>query len=609
METKSNSEKKTKAPRITNDQMKEIVEFFISLEDKKELTLDKRYELTREKYHKKWGKEYNITDAKLNSWIRIYGKGGMMLQEKSLLPLYIFEILRKHSSPQKPMSEKQIKEKLKEHTPFEDIKDNDRKIIPRHADGLVSAFRNDLIKKSDTPRNKPAKWYYNNNPISSSYGVLTPTNGVLTQTNRKSDFYLGEMAFLIDMVKDSRIISGECTNALIGKLADAVDETERHELVLPEMTDDAFKPVIKKSDNKKYLEYNDILEKAIKGFKKVKLSDLDENEIVVSPTKVVHHAEDDKYYLCAIDKNLKPQKYSFGDISFIADLEEDGDYPEDLDFNYSPEPEKFKRNKAIGLDTLFFNMREINLAIKNSKYLTFEYLQCNVQLTDEGKTEFILEHSDDKTLAPLKTLYKDGKPYLITVDPKNDYKPEFFRIDLMQDIRSHGNVDFIGGYSARMLQGCEDNHPYPDLLPREFKEITAGFAIKKDSLDRAIDAFGCKLKYYGTKKGWEIGSAEVAKLSKAFAEFNFSTHLGLDHDAIYCMFTVKTTLGEIKRFGMENADVVECFFEKEIQESIRDEMKALAEQVVKRYSKNTQWTREKIEELKNKTKISCTRKK
>ena len=584
--------KKRKEPRISKEKRAEIVKFYKENEE--------NFELTKERYEKELqeffdNQEYKITEKKLYSWIRIEEEGGDKLKEKSLLTLLIFEILRKDSSYKNAMSESDIKEKINEYYRSKnhpEIDINDRKIIRRHADGLVNALGNDLIKKKETPESKKTLWYYNNNPTSS--------HEVLTQTNSNSDFKLGEMAFLIDMVKDSRIISGKCTNALIGKLADAVDKTERHELVLPEMTDDAFKPVIKKSDNKKYLEYNDILEKAIKGFKKVTISDLDENEIVVSPTKVVHHAEDNKYYLCGIDKNLKLQKYSFGDISFIADLEEDGDYPEDLDFNYSPEPEKFKRNKAIGLDTLFFNMREINLAIKNSKYLTFEYLQCNVQLTDEGKTEFILERSDDKTRAPYKTCYKDGKPYLITVDPKNDYKPEFFRIDLIQDIRSHGKVDFMDRYGVRTLQDCADNHPYPDLLPREFMEITAGFAIREDSLERVIDAFGNKAKYYGSKKGWELGSDVIRKLTEFNHDFNFSKHLGLDHNETYCMFTVKTTLGEIKRFGMENADVVECFFEKEIQDRIRDEMKALAEKVVKRYSKKTEWTLEKFESLNKK---------
>lgn len=594
MANQSISKEKSKAPRITKDQMREIVEFFISLEDKKDLSLDEKYELTRNTYHEKWGKEYNITHEKLNSWIRICADEGDKIKEKSLLPLYIFEILRKHKYQ---MSEDDIKKEINDYyesinRPELKIKDDDRKIIPRHANGLVSALKNDLIKKADTPKNKAAKWYYNNNPTS-SYGVLTQING-------KSDFSLGEMAFLIDMVKDSRVISSVCTNALIHKLVAAVDETERQNLVLPKNNNDASKPIIKKSDNKRYLEFNDILEQAIKDTKKVTIYDMDENGMDVTPIKIVHHSEDDKYCLVAVDENHQPQKYLFEDIWDIGDLDEDGDYPDGFDLDDKRESENFKRNKAIALDTLFFNMREINHAIKESKYLSFAYLSCKVQLTRRGETEFTYEQSPVKTLAPLKTLYEDGKPYLITVDPKNDYKPEFFRVDLMQDIRSHGNVDFMGRYGVRKLQDCEDNHPYPDLLPREFTEITAGFAIHEDHIDRVIDAFGNKAKYYGNKKGWELGGPNVKKLSKTFADLNFSTHLGLDHNETYCMFTVKTTLEEMKRFGMENADVVECYFGKEIQESIRDEMKTLAEQVVKRYSKKTEWTCEKIEELKNK---------
>jgi predicted transcriptional regulator len=65
-----------------------------------------------------------------------------------------------------------------------------------------------------------------------------------------------------------------------------------------------------------------------------------------------------------------------------------------------------------------------------------------------------------------------------------------------------------------------------------------------------IEAFGNKSLYYGNKKGWELGSATVKKLSKAFSELNFSDHLGLEH-----------------------ADVVEI----ERPEHIRDEIKALSE--------------------------------
>ena len=582
--------KKMKEPRISKEKRAEIVKFYKENEE--------NFELTKERYEKELqeffdNQEYKITEKKLYSWIRIEEEGGDKLKEKSLLPLLIFEILRKDSSYKNAMSESDIKEKINEYYRSKnhpEIDINDRKIIRRHADGLVNALGNDLIKKKETPESKKTLWYYNNNPTSS--------HEVLTQTNSNSDFKLGEMAFLIDIVKDSRVISSKCTNKLIEKLVGAVDETERQNLVLPENSEETSKPIIKKSDNTKYLEFNDIIEKAIKDAKKVTIYDMDENGMDVTPIKIVHHAEDDKYCLVAVDENHQPQKYSFEDIWDIADKNEDGYYPDGFDLDAKQESESFKRNKTIALDSLFINMKKINQAIKESQYITFAYLSCKVRLTKQGETEFIYEQSEDKTRAPYKTCYKDGKPYLITVDPKNDYKPEFFRIDLMQDIRSHGNVDFMDRYGVRTLQDCADNHPYPDLLAREFTEITAAFAIREDNLNRVIDAFGNKAKYYGSKKGWELGSDKVEKLSKAFEGFDFSTHLGLDHNETYCLFKVKkTTLVEIKRFGMENADVVECFFEKEIQDRIRDEMKALAEKVVKRYSKKTEWTLEKIEGL------------
>ena len=566
MANQSNSTENKKTPRISKEQLKDIVEFFYSNSE--------NYDLTIETYHKKWGEEYHITKQKLNSWLRLADEGGDKIKEQSLLTLYVFETLRKYSNPKKPMTENQIKEKIKKDHAFEGIKDDDRKLIPRHANGLVNALKGDLIKKVETPRNKAAAWYYNDNP-SASYGVLTEMD------SSKSSFLLGEMAFLIDMVKDSRVISSECTNALIHKLVDAVDNAERKNLVLPQNSTEASKPIIKKSDNKRYIEFNAILEKAIKDAKKVTIFDFSENEFDVTPIKIVHNSEDDKYCFVAIDKDLQSQNYSFEDIWDLADSSEDGDYPDGFDMDYKPESKSFKHNKSIALDTLFFNMREINYALKESKFLSFSYLSCKVRLTKLGETEFTYEQSPVRTLAPYKTIYKDGKPYLITIDLENNYNPEFFRIDLIQDIRSNGKVDFMDRYGVRTLQDCADNHPYPDLLPREFTEITAAFAIREDNLDRVIDAFGNKAIYCGNKKGWELGSTTVKKLSKTFSELNFSDHLGLDHNETYCVFKVQTTEEEIKRFGLEHADVVEI----ERPKHIRDEIKALSEKLVKRYSK------------------------
>ena len=587
MANQSNSKEKAKAPRITNEQLKEIVGFFYDN--------DEDYDLTIETFHNKWGNEYRIDETKLNSWIRIYKEGGTILREKSLLTLYVFEILRKYSSPQNPMNEIQIKEKIKkEHPAFADIKDEDRKTIPRHANGLAHALK-DLIVKKDTLKNAASLWYYNRDSAV-EYGVLTQPD---TERNfaPKSDFFLGEAAFLVDMIKDSRIISSKCTDALIRKLVKAIDEVERENLVLPKDDHENSDPISKKSDNKRYLEFNDVIEAAIKNATKVRIENFEENEFVVTPIRIFHNAEEDKYCFLGIDENCQRKNYLFEDISYVENLTEAGDYPDGFDVDNLQEAETFKLNKSIALDTLFINMKEIHCAIKKSKYVSFVYLSLKVRRTKTGRTIYYYTQSPTKTLAPLKTLYKDGKPYLITVDPKNDYKPEFFRIDLMQDIRSHGNVDFMDRCDVRKNQECEDHHPYPSLLSQKFTEITAGFAIHEDHIDRVIDAFGNKAKYYGNKKGGELGGHNVNKLSKTFADLNFSTHLGLDHNETYCMFTVKTTLEEMKRFGMENADVVECYFGKEIQDQIREEMKALAGKVVKRYSKETEWT---LEEFDNK---------
>ena len=186
------------------------MEFFRDLEEREGLTKKQRYNLTIETYHKKWGKEYHITEQKLNTWLRAAEDGGDKLRAKSLLPLYIFEILRKYSSPQNPMTEIQIKERLNELDIFKPKdgqkefittgKEGNRKIIPRHADGLVEALNGDLIQKKDTPK---AAWYYNDNP-SSSHGILTEIDAT------RSNMSLGEMAFVIDIVKGCKFISNEC---------------------------------------------------------------------------------------------------------------------------------------------------------------------------------------------------------------------------------------------------------------------------------------------------------------------------------------------------------------------------------------------------------------
>ena len=127
-------------------------------------------------------------------------------KEKSLLSLYIFEILRKYSSKESPLSEKQIKEKLNAAEVFlEEIKEDDRKIIPRHIGALVE-YLPGLIVKIDTAKNAAAKWYYDGSQAA-QFEFLSRNN-----------FTVDEIGFLVDMIGSSKLVTEKSTIAFTAKL-------------------------------------------------------------------------------------------------------------------------------------------------------------------------------------------------------------------------------------------------------------------------------------------------------------------------------------------------------------------------------------------------------
>ena len=164
----------------------------------------------------------------------------------------------------------------------------------------------DLIIKKDTLKNAASLWYYNRDSAL-EYGVLT-------QSDTKSNFSSGEMAFLIDMIKDSRIISSKCTDALIRKLVKVVDEAERQNLVLPEDDYENSDPISQKSDNKCYLEFNDVIEEAIKNATKVKIQDLEEKMKASLGTKVSINRKNDQ------KGKIEIEYYSREELDRLIDL-------------------------------------------------------------------------------------------------------------------------------------------------------------------------------------------------------------------------------------------------------------------------------------------------
>ena len=347
------------------------------------------------------------------------------------------------------------------------------------------------------------------------------------------------------MLEESKIISSDCTNALIRKLVESVGELERKELRTKTHQHGAYK-----SENRHLLEIRDAVDKAKSDYKQVNITyELNGKLKKLSVMPIIIAQSDGKYCLRAY---LGEKRYRFylENIKSISIGEEPTVFVGDDE--YDIENESSRVSKTIALDTLFSNTREINSAIKNNKYLTLTYL--SYKMGEDAQVK--LTSCPPKTVIPLNTAYKDGKPYLIAIDPQSEYKPVFYRIDLIKDMKSEGPVDFM---EYRKFD-TEDSNEYTDKHPfmlSGFTKNRAMFLIKADSLDRVIDAFGNKATFIGQNKAFESAGENACKLARAYPEFDFSHYLGFEHNETLVKFTVETTDEEAVRFALQNGDVVE----------------------------------------------------
>ena len=448
-------------------------------------------------------------------------------QKESLIPIYLYMILRDKSSQKKPLTRLDIESTLKEEFNLEIHKEN-RKIIPRHIRTLAEHFKN-LIVEEPAEKGKATTWYFESRNAPSLGGNLS----------------VGEVNFLTDVLSANKTISSECTNALIQKLVRSLGDIEQEELRIKAHDGGAYK-----SENRHLLEIRNKVEEAKTNYKQVNITyetNGMQKKLTLMPVKI--DQIDGKYYLRAY---LKEKRYLFylENIKSISMGEE----PTVLLGNdkYDLEDENTKLSKSIALDALFTNTREINYAIKNNKYLHFKYLAY--RLGENNKVK--LTPSDTLTVIPINTAYKDGKPYLIAIDLQNEYKHVFYRIDLIKDIQSRETVDFLEyhKFDTRDSDEYTDKHPF---MLSGFTKIRATFFIKADCLDRVVDAFGNKATYIGKKKAFETMGENAIKLARTFPELNFSKRLGFEHNEEIVAFSVETTDEEAIRFALQNGDCVE----------------------------------------------------
>ena len=133
-------------------------------------------------------------------------------KKESLMPIYLYMILKNKSSKESPLSRSEIDEILNAEYGVE-ISSNDRKTIPRHIRTLATYFPNSIVE-NEAESGGATTWYFN--------AANAPTIG--------GNFSIGEVNLLTDMLEESKIISSDCTTALIHKLAASIGDVERKEL-------------------------------------------------------------------------------------------------------------------------------------------------------------------------------------------------------------------------------------------------------------------------------------------------------------------------------------------------------------------------------------------
>ncbi len=455
----------------------------------------------------------------------------------SLMPLWLFVILKEKSSAQNPLSRNEIEKSLTTEYKVS-IGEKDRNKTKRYINALCEYFKEQNCEGVIVETEKQV--YYEN------AGMKTVSAWYLDSTKAPhigGNFSVAEVNLLTDMVNDSQIISSKCTSALIHKLAASLSEGDRKEIRGKELEAGAYK-----NENKYLYEIKDKVEEAIESNRQVTITyEIDgvEDDFAITPIKMDY--KDGECFIFGY-RNEKLEAFSFDNIRFITLWKENVDHSDAGQTLIDTEDSK--KDKAIALDALFTNTRVIRDAINNKQYLNFSY--CSYKMKgDKAK----LIQSEPQKVIPIKTAYKNGKPYLIAIDPKN-YQPIFFRIDLMKDVGTSGQVDLWEYHKFDIKDNAEYTDKHPFMLSG-FTKIRATFLIKADSLDRVIDAFGNKVTYLEKLKAYESSGENASKLARAYDELNFSHYLGFDHNETLVKFTVETTDEEAVRFALQNGDVVE----------------------------------------------------
>lgn len=450
--------------------------------------------------------------------------------EDSLLVIYILRVLKKHSSPKKPLSVQDVMEYLEADYSIgqPDKSDSRRKKVRRHLDTLHESYLYNCIKKEEGKTRGGHKWYYD-----VSKDKLADETVAFEETLSEV-----EIEFLVDLVSTVKVLSSEGTRGLIDKLLrkrsiSAEDRARRLERIQKEEW--------YKTPNEDLLEKKDFIEDCFYE-SSLTFDYEDEKSITAIPFGWSYNDG-----LCFLDAKVGDEyrKFSLDKIRICASSSTD--YEEFEDFRcYDEETDSDKTT----LDSLFVNIPTIKSAIADKKCIRFLYRSYAV---DNDRVVFT---DEEKNVLPHSLVFNNGKYYLIGIDenaPELE-KIAYFRVDLMFEIyttEAKMELSLWNEHVFALLERAREVEKHPLMLAG--KDVSVTFKVAESALDRVIDAFATKPKDF--------------KVTKETRRVKNPSEEGFGEESLVEV-RVRTTKEEAFRWALANANVVELIEPQEIRDRI-----------------------------------------
>lgn len=464
--------------------------------------------------------------------------------EDSLLVIYILRILKKHSSPENPLSSQEVMDHLREDYSIGsfDKSDAQRKKVRRHLDTLHESFWNGCIKKVEGKTRNGHKWYYD-----ISRDKFAKEEGVVHETLSKE-----EIDFLVDIIASSKIINSASTISIVKKLLKKTNCSKEERVArLRKIAHEEWP----KSINKELILVKQEIQSCINDVRKIVFDY--EHQKSISATPCGWDSDEGGKYILIAKVDGQPQG-EFG--SFLLEkiqnvVKKDVDYDsfDDTYFDRS-----YGRPDELSMESLFTNIQTITAAIEEKNGIEFKYLTYVI------RDARVVVAGKEKRVLPHRLVFNDGKYYLIGYD-EEQAKIDYYRVDLISKLVCSSTKIKISDWDARVLSGVQrarevEKHP----LMLAGTDIPVTFKVVESALDRVIDAFG--------KKADELEvTDETRTLFTGQIKDNIIRQASSDESPKerVVKVRVRTTIDEAFRWSLANADVVELVSPYDLRYKLR----------------------------------------